>query len=165
MPSDSALGLIYRPGTEARRHRRVPVQLVVRYRPTFVSQWVKGKSVNMSISGLCIASEVLPVVGTEMAIEIFRRDKLFLRATGVVRWMRAEMTIDGQPRGFGIELVEASETTQTRLGELIDAHSNGRLDQEEAEAEEMSARETVNWRWAAVAGIAILLLLIAWLAL
>lgn len=141
--------LRYRPGYAPRRHPRVPIQLAVRYRPSFVSQWVRGKSVNLSLSGLFIAAEVLPMQGTEINVEILRKDEVFVRATGVVRWARADPSVTGEPRGFGLELVAASEMTQARLSELIEAHHSGALDLAEERARD--AQQAAKWRKIAIA--------------
>lgn len=157
MSTESSGELVYRSGHVARRHARVPVNLTVRYQVASVGRWVTGKSVNMSLGGLCIAAEVLPPVGTPIEFEIFRRDKPFVHATGVVRWIRPEATLEGEKRSFGIEISAGSDTTTTRVAELIDAHVNGRLDAQDIE--KTLIRDTVRWRWVVVGGVVILLAL------
>jgi hypothetical protein len=116
-----------------------------------VGTWVKGKSVNISLGGLCIAAETLPVIGTEIMVEVYRKNEVFLKATGVVRWNRTEVSLAGEPRGFGLELT-SNEMTQAKINDLIDAHTSGELDRAELEAK--WAKEATSLRTVAFASVA-----------
>lgn len=151
MPADSHASLDVQPDYRPRRHVRVPISLKVRYHPTFVDQWLAGMSVNISEGGLCISAPgVLPMIGTEISVEVYRQGRPFVKATGIVRWIKADPT-HGEPRCFGLELLPTSETTQQRVTELIDAHLNGRLVDYDMLEPVPTNMGSVNWKWAAVA--------------
>jgi hypothetical protein len=98
--------------TSRRRHQRVEISLLVQYRFGALEEPHFDYALNLSQSGLFIATEVQRPVGTHVYVQLTTRDGAhFLQGEGkVVR------TAEG---GYAIELVGFDEGARKVLEELV----------------------------------------------
>jgi Tfp pilus assembly protein PilZ len=80
----------------ARRHRRVPVDLDVRWRHGRANH--ASRLSDLSRGGAFIVSRSLPSIGDEVAVEILAEEAAVLQFEAVVSWVRPE----GHQVGFGV---------------------------------------------------------------
>ncbi len=97
-----------------RRHRRVGLRTEVHLESA--SNLYAGLTNNISEGGLFVASDQLLPRGSVLDLEFSLPDGgPPVRTTGVVRWLREDLDSIEEPPGMGVQFVELSEATRTRL--------------------------------------------------
>jgi hypothetical protein len=99
----------------ARAHRRVPVDVAVRWRSGELRQVTRAR--DLSRGGAFILSSLLPPVGSTIAIEI-DEDGSTLALDAQVTWLRK----DGPETGFGVHFRVRSRSDADRLHRFVRAH-------------------------------------------
>lgn len=102
----------------ARAHRRVPVDVAVRWRSGELRQVTRAR--DLSRGGAFILSSLQPPVGSLIAIEIDQSgdDALALALDAEVTWLRRE----GPETGFGVHFRVRSRQDADRLHRFVRAH-------------------------------------------
>lgn len=110
-----------------RSFSRLPIELAIALDMKSHRKRTKLTSENIGRGGVfvrCDSDEELPMVDEEISLSITYvgdSDSMEeISGTGVVRWIR-KLEIDGLPKGFGIQFLEFSGVSKTRLNELLNS--------------------------------------------
>jgi Tfp pilus assembly protein PilZ len=96
----------------ARRHRRIPVDLNVRWR--YGRARYASKLSDLSRGGAFIVSQRLPRIGDEVEIEIFDDERRALQFEAVVSWVRPQ-----RPMGFGVSFKLTDRSSAAALTDVV----------------------------------------------
>jgi Tfp pilus assembly protein PilZ len=112
-----------RGGVEKRQHKRIPMNLKVRFRRSTDEVYSEGHTENISAGGLFIVSQDTYEMGAQLECEVYdNSNKLALHGQCIVRWTHYTATADAPAIGFGVEVVSIDKTTRLRVDEIIDTY-------------------------------------------
>ena len=102
----------------ARRHRRIPVDLEVRW--TWNGSRYASRARDLSYGGAFIESRVLPAVGTKVDVELRLPDELrALALDAEVAWLRSNAESGSSSPGFGVSFKLPDRSVAARLHDAV----------------------------------------------
>ena len=95
---------------DKRKYRRIPTELVARFRKNASA---KAVTTNVSFGGVFIETDLTFARGDVVAFDIFSEGKARISVVGVVRWLQEE------PQGIGVELRDITAADREQWTEYV----------------------------------------------
>ena len=107
--------------SERRRHRRVPLQLLVQHRYDSLQSFMKEVAIDISVGGMYLKTDDPRELGSTLYLRFTLDDGLpLIEGIGKVVWSSGEQR-EEMPAGMGIEFVSLDDESRELINSIVSA--------------------------------------------